>query len=237
MKNNKLLFLVIGIILFMLIGSYFIGPTEKEEAQPEETEEVKNLKRDYDQLSIDHLNLQGEKSQLENEIAWLNESIFDLNKFILQSDLAEEYISISIEMIHKEFEDDKFVIFYETEDEYLFVVSSRWENQRGHLVFSTLTTEKGIDWQGGPSGMTTEDYNFYGGMITDNQIQRVEISQNDEVHTPEIVEVNNELRIWYSFFDYESKPLQAEPDKLKIQALGNDDVVIWEEAFDGPTGG
>lgn len=234
MKNNKTLFLIIGIILFMVVGSYFIGPTEQEEAQPEETEETRNLKRDFDQLSIDHLNLQGEKSILEDEIARLNEDIFDLNKFILESDLADDFISTSAEMIHKEFEDDKLVIFYETEEGYLFGMSSRTGNRSGSLLFNTLTTEGGIDWHGGPYGM---DYNFYGGLITDNQIQQVKISNNDEVHIADIVEVKDDLRIWYSMFDYESKSLQSEAEKIKVQALDSNNEVIWEEAFDGPRGG
>ncbi|MFD1608731.1 hypothetical protein [Oceanobacillus luteolus] len=231
MKKNKKIILVITIILFMVAGSYFIESAESEVSNPEESEEMKKLQKEFNQLSIDYLNLQGENEELQDHINWLYEENFETYKSIYESDFANEYIGESSEIIHKEIEEDKYILLVENETGFLISVWLKGQESPLFLEFSSLSPEEGFDWGGGQVLGPWQDHNFYGGIITENEIQQVNLVQNEKIHEAEIVKIDNNLSIWYSLFDYETS---IEPDQIKIEALDNDGLIVWEEeAFNG----
>lgn len=233
MKDNKLLILIIFILVFVIAVNYFTKPVENVDSRPDDSEELKNLKREFDQLSIDYLNLEGENKNLEHEIEILNGSIFELTKSILQSDIANDFFTESTEIIHREFEDDRIIVLYKNDTGNRLILLSKKSNYVENLELHTLYPEEGFSWEGGMG----PDFYFFGGVITDNQIKQVRVLQNDIIHEANIITVNDHLNIWYSIFDYEKKSITDKPEMLKIETLDNDGVILWEEAFAGPLGG
>ncbi|WP_067725576.1 hypothetical protein [Oceanobacillus damuensis] len=234
MKMDKKVLLLIPIILFVIVANYFIEPVEEsEDSGPDDSEEITKLKKELNQLSIDYLNLEGENENLELQIEGLNNSMFEISKFILQSDIANDFLTESTEIIYKEFEEDKFIVLYKSETGNRLLVSSREPNFGGHLDFPTLNPENGFNWEGGMG----PDLSFFGGVITENKIKQVRVLQNDKVHEADIIKIAENLNIWYSIFDYEKKSISDDPDTLKIEAIDNDGVILWEEAFEEGLGG
>lgn len=97
------------------------------------------------------------------------------------------------------------------------------------MYIRSLNPANGFSWGliNGP------DYNFFGGVITDNRVKGVNVLQNEKVHKSNIFEVDDNVRVWYSIFDYETKSTLDKPDKIKIEALDEEDVILSEETFDG----
>lgn len=232
MNKNKKVFVIMAIIFFMVVANYFIEPTESEESGPEESEEMKKLQKEFNQLSIDYLNLQGETEELQKKIQWLLESKFETYKRIFETDYANQYIGDSSEIIHKVIEEDKFMLFVENDTTFQLSVWVKEQEYPFSVELNTLNPKNGFAWQGGPQ----MNLNFYGGVITDNHIHQVQILYNDEVHDANIIEINDNLHIWYSIFDYQRKSIN-EPNQMNILALDNKQNIVWEEEFRAPSGG
>ncbi len=98
---NKKLFLVFAIILFIVGANYFIDPVEMEESLPEESEEMKKLQKEYNQLSLDYINLKAEKEELQNQMESIHADYFD--RYIYAFGYQDESLGESSEPLHEEF--------------------------------------------------------------------------------------------------------------------------------------
>ncbi|MBP1970934.1 hypothetical protein J2Z83_003070 [Virgibacillus natechei] len=214
MKVNKNIILVICIVIFFIVATYFIEPTEGNDS-PGESDNVTNI--------------ENENEKLKQDIEHLEESLFEAEKYIYDSELASDYLPFAEkEIIYKEIEERKYVILYKSEvggqiENHLLVVSDK-PNFKAFLTVPSLNPTNGItmDYIG------DAEYNYFGGIITDKEVKKVQVLQNEKVHEANIFKVDEDIYGWYSIFERDDKDRR---DKLRIEALDENDVILWQESI------
>ncbi|WP_156289493.1 hypothetical protein [Oceanobacillus salinisoli] len=218
MKGNKKVILVIIIVVFFVAATYFKEPNENN-VSPDKT--------NNNETNLDNYELESENEKLKMEIEHLKESLFHVEKFIYESELANDYLPFSgTEILYKKIEDTKYVILYGSEVDnqiknYLLVASVN-PNFEVTLTIPSLDPANGInmDYKG------YNEYNYFGGIITDKEIKNVQVLQNAKVHKANIFKVEDDIYGWYSIFENDR------PEKLRIEALDENGSILWQESMD-----
>ncbi|WP_156292112.1 hypothetical protein [Oceanobacillus salinisoli] len=211
MKVNQKVILVISIITFVIAANYFIEPIEREDdtKEDDDSEEVSKLKRELNQLHIDHYNLEAENQILERQKGQLEDTVFEL-RFELRKNWIDtgeiiDYLPFpeSTKILFKDYGEASYIMLYQDET---------WNNL--------------VKWHGDP------EHYYLGGVITDSHMKQVHVWLNEHVYEATIVPVNNDYFVWYSIFEYESKSTSANRDMIKMEAMDEDGNILWEEAFE-----
>ncbi|MFD1363244.1 hypothetical protein, partial [Lentibacillus salinarum] len=80
--------------------------------------------------------------------------------------------------------------------------------------------------------MEGSEYSYFGGIITDKEIKKVQVSQqNKKVHKANIFKMEDDISGWYSIFENDKGDSEDNPDNMKIQALDNDGVILWQKSY------
>ncbi|WP_088033248.1 hypothetical protein [Evansella clarkii] len=242
MEKKQYLSMLAIVVLISFVVIFFREPVQSEknindigEESPIEREFIKD-EEEYTEIEpLEYINLQSENRMLKEEIERLENELFDSNfrfvKRFMNSDLVYEIVPYpeSTEILYKEVEEDRYVLFYTDETGFNLRVSSLEDRITEQFYFYGLNPTDNFNWFGGGS--------IYNGFIGDNQIQSVRVIQNETVYDAKIITINENMRVWYSIIDYERKSVSEQPDKIRIEALNEEGEVIWQESFDGNLGG
>ncbi|MCA1029712.1 hypothetical protein LCL95_01545 [Bacillus timonensis] len=69
---------------------------------------------------------------------------------------------------------------------------------------------------------------MFGGVLTDDQIQKVVVKQKTLVQEASILDSGKGYRVWYALFDRLENPSPGEPDPLKIEAFDLEGDILWK---------
>ncbi|RYG71286.1 hypothetical protein EU245_14555 [Lentibacillus lipolyticus] len=217
MKVNKNMILVIFIVLFFVVITYFIEPVDSNVSSGESN----------------HINdLEKENAQLKQDIESLEESLFKAEKFLFDSDLASDYLDYlpfqKTEILYKKIEDTKYVILFMNDvDKYLAIALDE-PHLDIFLTIPSLNPTNGItmDYLG------NSEYNYFGGIITDKNIKKVQVLQDTKVHKANIFKMEDGIYGWYSIFENVSGVSRdSPPDNMRIKAFDENDAILWQESF------
>lgn len=217
MKEIKKLIWVVAIIALVITALSFMDPVDNEDnVNPNDLKVVTDLEK--------------ENIQLQQEIERLEDSLFESRKFIVDSDLANEYFKDpETEILYKGIEETKYAILYSDKQGTHLNVTSNEPRFEILLTVPTLDPEDGItfDYIGlGDRYMDSGIENhFFGGVITNKEIKDVHVLFNGEVYEADIFEVEDDLKGWYSIF---KKSTTLDENTIITQALDENGYVIWE---------
>ncbi|MFS0673749.1 hypothetical protein [Ornithinibacillus sp. 179-J 7C1 HS] len=223
MRINKNVILIIFIIAFFVSATYFIEPAESEDVIPDlsDEEELNMLEEMYSELHSDYLNIHYENENLKQEM-------FEMKKNILESNLLSNFLPHpeSTEILHKKLEENKISVFYKDEIGNHLMVSSKKPSFDGNIKLNSLNPKDGFNWE----QVSYSSYILFGGSITNNQIEKVQVKQGYRVYEADILKINDNHSAWYSIFVKEST--SNEPETIKIEALDKNGIILWEESFE-----
>ncbi|TQR16117.1 hypothetical protein [Psychrobacillus vulpis] len=219
MKEIKKVILWVGIIAIVIAALSFIDPVDNEDVSPNDLDVVKDLEKENDYLKQD--------------IEWLEDSLFESRKFIIDSNLAKDYFpDPETEILYKGIEETKYVILYRDEMGNNLNVTSKEPRFEIILGVPTLAPVDGITMAYTGLGERNVDNgienHFFGGVITNNEIKDVHVSFNGEVYKANIFKVDNNMYGWYSIF---KKSSTLEENTVITQALDEDGLIIWERSL------
>mgnify|MGYP001159196200 CR=1 FL=1 len=227
---NKKLFLVLAIILFIVGANYFIDPVEMEESLPEESEEMKKLQKEYNQLSLDYINLKAEKEELQNQMESIHADYFD--RYIYAFGYQDESLGESSEPLHEEFGEDKYVSLIEDDFGFQLFVWVRGQEYPFYIDFSTLNQENEFDVGPFVSG---EDVAVLGGIATNDQFEDVFVLQDDMKHGADVIQIEDDLFVWYSILDFEEDGSTDRLAGVRVEVHDSNGKVLWEKALNDPS--
>ncbi len=67
------------------------------------------------------------------------------------------------------------------------------------------------------------------GVITNNEITDVVVKQKTIEKAGNIIQTEEGLTLWYTYFDILVEPNPGEPDPLKIEALSKEGDILWKD--------
>lgn len=209
---NKNIVIVLFLVVFFIGALYFFPSLEQDTPTTES-------------------DLETDIKMLKQDIQMLESLLFEREKFIFASELANDYLFYSeAEILDKKIEDTRYIIFfkakYDNYEEYKhFLKVQTNETYNSHdFYIQTVEPENGItiDFVG-----YNNDY-YLGGIITDTKIKEVQVLHNMIKHDAEVFKINDELYGWYSFFKIEHHNSDME-DRLKIRVLDEKGKEIWNK--------
>jgi hypothetical protein len=232
-KKHKIL--IIGVIVFIVMVYFFYNPSKIGTNITEKKEDVNQIEttKVTDNVNlIDYLNLEAENRELRKEINSLKSDIFELHKIIINSDSnnISHYYNIE-DILYKEVTDNKIIILREGNDSFInsYMLSIATKKDGMYSYISDLEDGEVINYSGADG--------FYSGLIDENVINDVIVEVNDKSHIAEIVNFADNISFWYTMFEHKRKSTSENPDKIRIKAVNELGVVVWEESFEGSLGG
>lgn len=233
MSKKNLLKLVLATLVVALFSStYFIEAEINKENKPNETKNENNQKQENerDRLYLDYLNLEGENQNLHEEIELLEDEIFELRKLLVSSDSFIDYLPSpeTTKILYKETDESSFATLYTDETGIYLLLASNEPKYNGNIHISTLNPAEGVNWSIG----SDPNHYMFGGVITNKEIHNLQVWLNDNIHKSKIIKINEEVNIWYSVFEYDKKSNSKESDKIKLEALDNNGIILWEESLE-----
>ncbi len=215
---NKKAILVIFAVIFFVSVTYFID-TDGNNVPLDEVNSLTNLEKENNKLKEEIV-------YLKQDVETLKQSLFEAEKFILDSERASDYLpSSEAEILYKDIGDTRyFVLFRDKAEKYLTVASAK---PRFDISFTipSLNPTNGITMD----YIRDTEYNYFGGIITDKNIKEIQVLQDKKVHKAIIFKLKDNIYGWYSIFQSKREVMGDSPDNIRIQALGEDDVILWQE--------
>ena len=211
---NKNVVMVCLVVVFFVAALYFFPSLERDEFTTESEQEI-----------------EAEMAMLKQDIESLQGSLFEAEKFIFSSDLANDYLFYAdTEILYQKIEDSRYMVLFKkryekTEKfEYLLKVETNDISNINDFNITTFEPKYGItlDFVG-----YNDDY-YVGGIITDTEIKDIQVLYNAEKHDAEIFKINDALYGWYSFFKSEHNDSGIE-DRMKIRVLDEKGKEIWNK--------
>ncbi|MBU9714915.1 hypothetical protein [Evansella tamaricis] len=253
MEKKQFISFAVVILIVIAVSVFFKEPSledgleESLETEPEQEQEeaeddrdapedeLTALKRELQDLNLKYLNLEGEKRSLEQELEWVTGNIKELEFFIVRQglleDLYQEMYSYEIDVLYQGNKEDGYVLLYQGpyEDVWLSVAKDREERaslslREGEREIESITVETG----------RTESGFLFGGYILDESIVAVQVNRDGLLHDGEIVQMEDNQRLWYSLFAHgwnesdDGQDEDAENNIITIQALNQNGDVVWE---------
>ncbi|WP_067842719.1 hypothetical protein [Amphibacillus sediminis] len=240
--RKKTYILVTVVLFFILVGVMLKSPPPLNDFLIEDEPEIideDHAEEDFIVDPIEYINLKSENRLLKEELESLERSYFaswiELVKIIVDAGQASQLVSYyygdTAELIYAEADETRYILYFQDDQDkspYHYLVVG-FENGIGEFFAFLDSPGDDFTWYGGGE--------VYSGSIQNPDIQSVQVVQNEQVSQAEIISVDNDLRVWYSLIDFERKPLTAEPDDIRIEALNSQGEIIWQEAFKGNLGG
>lgn len=211
MKLNKKTIGIIAVVLVFVVAAYFISyEGSKNEKENDPFELTKRM-----------TNLEMENEELRQEIDSLEHSFFKLEKLIIDTDLADDYIGFpDSEILYKDVDEEKYVVLLKEQQESFLMIAS--DSYTALLTIRSLEPEEGMSANFNGDGQ----YNYLGGVITDKEIEEVQVLQNSETQETELFKAEDGLYGWYSIFEYDE-----DNNNIKVEGLDGSANVLWEESF------
>ncbi|MFD1607517.1 hypothetical protein [Oceanobacillus luteolus] len=220
--NKKIIFVVVGIVIFVG-AAYFITPSGNVESLTESEETTTKDEEDESEQIIMHM--EDGIELLNQEIKELEQSLFDAERYIYNTELANDYLPFpDSEILYKEVQDTQYLILFthKQDNELLFGSKELGFN----AILSLPPPDDGIS----VANTGVQDYHYFGGLITNNEIKEVEIIQNVKFHhKADIFQVDEDTYGWYIIV--EDGRLENKDDQFKIKALNQNHEVVWDHSI------
>ncbi|MFD1362174.1 hypothetical protein, partial [Lentibacillus salinarum] len=170
MRINKNVVLVIIVIVFFVVVTYFID-TDESNVPPSETNSETNPVKEIEKLKQ-------KNAYLNQDIETIKKSLFEAEKFIFDSELASDYLNDyrsfpQSKILYKQIEDTKYIILFKDKVETHLVVALDEPRFDIFLNIPSLSPANGIT----VDYMEGSEYSYFGGIITDKEIKKVQVSQ------------------------------------------------------------
>lgn len=223
LKVNKKTIFVAVIMVFFVGAVYFIESSGNVEPLTE-SEQI-TYKSDTDESEQIIMHMRDGIELLNQDIKKLEQSLFDAERYIYNTELASDYLPFpDSEILYKEVQETQYLILFTHKHGNELLFGSK------ELGFNALLTLSNSDDGISVANTGVHDYHYFGGIITDNEIKEVEIIQNANIHhRANIFKVNEETYAWYSII--EDGRLKDKDDQFKIKALDQNDRVLWHHSI------
>jgi hypothetical protein len=135
----------------------------------------------------------------------------------------------STEIIYKEYIDKGSIVIYKDESGFRHAFISKKFKSWSSSGNAELNPEDGFTWTMNNNPVIR--IVTFAGLVTDDKISEVVVRQKTLENKVKVIEADNGMKIWFTYFDKLEESDSGEGAPLKIEALSSDGEILWKDGI------